>query len=53
MAFYRERFFHELERIGCQVIATTTDQPEHLVGHVLAPLARVFHVVQGTISRYS
>lgn len=50
---YRERFFQELERIGCQVIATTTDEPKHLVGHALAPRARVFHVEQGTISRYS
>ena len=50
---HRERFFQELERIGCQVIATTTDEPKHLVGHTMAPLARVFHVEQGTISRYS
>ena len=50
---HRERFFQELERIGCQVIATTTDEPKHLVGHDLAPLARVFHVAHGTISRYS
>ena len=50
---HRERFFLELERIGCQVIATTTDEPKYLVGDALASRARVFHVEQGAISRYS
>ena len=50
---HRERFFQELERIGCQVIATTTDEPKYLVGDALASRARVFHVEQGAISRYS
>lgn len=49
---HRERFFLELERIGCQVIATTTDEPKYLVGDALASRARVFHVEQGAISRY-
>ena len=50
---HRERFFLELERIGCQVIATTTDEPKYLVGDALASRGRVFHVEQGAISRYS
>jgi DNA replication and repair protein RecF len=50
---HRERFFLELERIGCQVIATTIDEPKYLVGDALASRARVFHVEQGAISRYS
>ena len=50
---HRERFFLELERVGCQVIATTTDEPKYLVGDALASRARVFHVEQGGISRYS
>lgn len=49
---HRERFFLELERIGCQVIATTTDEPKYLIGQALASRARVFHVEQGAISRY-
>ena len=50
---HRERFFVELERLGCQVIATTTDEPHYLVGDALASRARVFHVEHGGISRYS
>lgn len=50
---HRERFFLELERIGCQVIATTTDEPKYLVGDALASRAQVFHMEQGAISRYS
>ena len=49
---HRERFFHELEKIGCQVIATTTDRPEYLVGASMAERATVFHVEQGSVGHY-
>ncbi len=50
---HRERFFQELQRAGNQVIATTTDHPEYLVGSALVNSANVFHVEQGSVSHYS
>jgi len=50
-AFHRERFFGQLERMGCQVIATTTEEPKALVGTTVCESVQVFHVEQGTISR--
>lgn len=50
---HRERFFAELRALGCQVIATTTDQPEHLVGLSSLDTARVFHVEHGSVTQNS
>jgi DNA replication and repair protein RecF len=50
---HRERFFTELRSLGCQVIATTTDQPEHLVGASSLDTTRVFHVEHGSVTQNS
>jgi DNA replication and repair protein RecF len=50
---HRERFFAELRSLGCQVIATTTDQPEHLVGASSLDTTRVFHVEHGSVTQNS
>ena len=50
---YRERFFGELRTLGCQVIATTTDQPEKLVGLSSLDTTRVFHVEHGSVTQNS
>jgi DNA replication and repair protein RecF len=50
---HRERFFAELRSLGCQVIATTTDQPEHLVGASSLDTMRVFHVEHGSVTQNS
>jgi DNA replication and repair protein RecF len=49
--FHRERFFHRLDAMGCQVIATTTEEPSYLVGPAVFDSVQVFHVEQGTISQ--
>ena len=51
--YHRERFFSELQVMGCQVIATTTDQPEHLLGISSLDTARVFHVEHGSVTQNS
>jgi len=51
--FHRERFFLELRALGCQVIATTTDTPERLVGSSSLDKTRVFHVEQGSVTQNS
>jgi recombinational DNA repair ATPase RecF len=48
-SFHRERFFHQLDAMGCQVIATTTEEPTDLVGSAVFDVVQVFHVEQGTI----
>jgi DNA replication and repair protein RecF len=48
-SFHRERFFHQLDAMGCQVIATTTEEPSDLVGSAVFDSVQVFHVEQGTI----
>lgn len=50
---HRQRFFAELRTLGCQVIATTTDQPERLVGSSSFDATRVFHVEQGSVTQNS
>lgn len=49
--FHRERFFHQLVEMGCQVIATTTEEPERLVGSAVFDSAQVFHVEHGSFAR--
>lgn len=51
--YHREQFFSELRALSCQVIATTTDQPEHLVGLSSLDSARVFHVEHGSVTQNS
>lgn len=50
-SFHRERFFRQLDAMGCQVIATTTEEPSNLVGSAVFDAVQVFHVEQGTISQ--
>ena len=50
---HRERFFGELRTLGCQVIATTTNQPEQLVGWSTLDTTRVFHVEHGSVTQNS
>lgn len=50
---HRERFFLELRALGCQVIATSTDTAEQLLGTTVVGDAHVFHVEQGKVERYS
>ncbi|NCF45126.1 MAG: DNA replication/repair protein RecF [Proteobacteria bacterium] len=50
---HRNRFFAQLQRFGCQVIATTTEPPSQLLGGTMADNARVFHVEQGELKRTS
>jgi DNA replication and repair protein RecF len=49
--YHRERFFHQLHQMNCQVIATTTEEPESLVGPAVFDAVDVFHVEQGVISQ--
>lgn len=50
---HRNQFFAELQRFGCQVIATTTEPPAQLLGSTMADNTRVFHVEQGELNRTS
>ena len=49
--FHRQHFFRQLVEMGCQVIATTAEDPQQLVSDSVLQSATVFHVEHGVFTQ--